>query len=342
MSQKALRSPQFVNVAAVAGSLSTELVITIDGTIRYRIVKNTTPNQLVQYEWAELARDYLDISFDGTYTVQQITVNLIVQGYSGINGTGNPITPTILNTTVQGVGGYGTFMEGSNPAIPFPSRTAPAWLVCVQSDAADSDSEIFVPTGVEGKVPYMKGEGNDYELTYENYSTTEVIIGGEAPITQVLKINRVDCTKYGQGTKFTFINKYGMLQDIWFFLKHIKRLNRTTESFQRNTLSNVFQIGENNYYDVNEAPKKHFNTEGTQSNVFNSGYYPEAANCMFEELLLSNYVWMTRPSTSGSGDEVVPVMVKSSDLTYKTSLNEKLIEYTIEFEDAFDYINNVR
>ena len=51
---------------------------------------------------------------------------------------------------------------------------------------------------------------------------------------------------------------------------------------------------------------------------------------------------MTRPSTSGAGVEVVPVMVASSDLTYKTSLNEKLIEYTIEFEDAFDYINNVR
>ena len=342
MSQKALRSPQFVSVAAVAGSLSTELVISINGTVRYRIAKNTTPNQLVQYEWAELARDYLNISFDGTYTVQEITVNLQVQGRVGVNGTGAIVQPMIMNTTVKGVDGFGTFMEGANPAIPFPSRTAPAWLVCVQSDAADIDSEIFAPTGVEGKIPYMKGSGDDYQLSYENYNTTDIVIGGEGEITQVLKINRVDCTKYGQGTKFTFINKYGMLQDIWFFLKHIKRLNRTTESFQRNTLTNLFQIGENNYYDVNEAPKKHFNTEGTQSNVFNSGYYPEKANCMLEELLLSNYVWMTRPSTSGSGEEVVPVMVKSSDLVYKTSLNEKLIEYTVEFEDAFDYINNVR
>ncbi len=154
----------------------------------------------------------------------------------------------------------------------------------------------------------------------------------------MLKINRVDCTKYGQGTKFTFVYKFGMLQDIYFFLKNVKRLNRTTESFQRNIINTTGAVT----YDVNDAAKKHFNTEGTQSNTFNSGYYPEAANCMFEELLLSNYVWMTRPSTSGAGEEVVPVMVASSDLTYKTSLNEKLIEYTIEFEDAFDYINNVR
>ena len=340
MSQKALRSPQFVNVAAVAGSLSTVLGITIDGVLRYRIIKNTTPLQLVQFEWAELARDYLSISFDGTYAVQQITVKLGISGYTGINGTGTPVDPVALDTTVKAVDGFGTFMEGSNPAIPFPSRTAPAWLVC--SKASNGYSQIFVPVGVAGKAPYMQGVGNDYELSYQDYSNSEEEIGGEGEFTQVLKINRVDCTKYGQGTKFTFINKYGMLQDIWFFLKNIKRLNRTTESFQRNTLSNIFQIGENNYYDVNEAPKKHFNTEGTQSNIFNSGYYPEEANCMFEELLLSNYVWMTRPSTSGSGVEVVPVMVKSSDLVYKTSLNDKLIEYTIEFEDAFDYINNVR
>ena len=342
MSQKALRSPQFVNVAAVAGSLSTVLGITIDGVLRYRIIKNTTPLQVVQFEWAELARDYLSISFDGTYAVQQITVRLGISGYSGINGTGTPVDPVVLDTTVKAVDGFGTFMEGSNPAIPFPSRTAPAWLTCVKSNIADIDSEIFAPVGVAGKLGYMLGASDDYQLSYEDYNETDIVIGGEGEITQVLKINRVDCTKYGQGTKFTFINKYGMLQDIWFFLKNIKRLNRTTESFQRNTLTNIFQIGENNYYDVNEAPKKHFNTEGTQSNIFNSGYYPEEANCMFEELLLSNHVWMTRPSTSGSGEEVVPVMVKSSDLVYKTSLNDKLIEYTVEFEDAFDYINNVR
>ena len=59
-------------------------------------------------------------------------------------------------------------------------------------------------------------------------------------------------------------------------------------------------------------------------------------------MLLSNYIWMTRPSTTGSGTEIVPVIATTSSMTYKTSLNDKLIEYTIEFQDAFDYINNVR
>ena len=334
MSQKALRSPQYINVSAPVGSLSTELAISIGGTLRYTLIKNASAGTNVVFEYAELARDYFTTSFNGLYTIQELSITLVLSSYTGVNGTGTK--SLISSTDVKAVDGFGTFMEGANPAIPFPSRTAPAWLVCSKNSAGKSS--IFVPVGVAGKAPYMKGNGQDYELTYEDYTTTEVEIGGEGELTQILKINRIDCSKYGTGNKFTFVNKYGMLQDIYFFLKQVKTLNRTTESFQRNIINTTGAVT----YDVNSASKKHFNTEGTQSNVFNSGYYPEAANCMFEELLLSSYVWMTRPSTSGSGVEVVPVMVKSSDLVYKTSLNDKLIEYTVEFEDAFDYINNVR
>ena len=129
------------------------------------------------------------------------------------------------------------------------------------------------------------------------------------------------------------------MQDLYFFLKQVKTLNRTREQYQNNTL----KTGQAAItYSVNQATKQSFNTEAIQSNTFSSGYYPEYANCYFEEMLLSNYIWMTRPSTTGSGTEIVPVIATTSSMTYKTSLNDKLIEYTIEFQDAFDYINNVR
>jgi hypothetical protein len=64
-------------------------------------------------------------------------------------------------------------------------------------------------------------------------------------------------------------------------------------------------------------------------------------NEWFEELMLSEYVWVRKPSYSGSL-KTVPVKIVTSSFTKKTSLNDKLIEYTIQFEEAFDYINNVR
>ena len=91
------------------------------------------------------------------------------------------------------------------------------------------------------------------------------------------------------------------------------------------------------------APSFLQSNQGKNSISLSSGFYPEYANAWFEELLLSENVWMVRPKyNTPTSDEIVPVNVKTSSMTHKTSLNDKLIEYTIEFEEAFDYINNVR
>ena len=86
-----------------------------------------------------------------------------------------------------------------------------------------------------------------------------------------------------------------------------------------------------------------FNKQAKQLHSLSSGYYPEWCNAWFEELILSEYVWMVRPKYSTPAtNEIVPVTIKTSNLLHKTSVNDRLIEYTMEFEESFDYINNVR
>ena len=51
---------------------------------------------------------------------------------------------------------------------------------------------------------------------------------------------------------------------------------------------------------------------------------------------------MERLKKGTSTTEVIPVKVKTSSMTFKTSVNDRLIEYTIDFEEAYDYINNIR
>ena len=156
-----------------------------------------------------------------------------------------------------------------------------------------------------------------------------------------VEIKRIDCTKYGAGRKIIFINKYGTQQDLWFFLKEVKSIARTNENFKSNTIT--YPSDTNATYSISDAPNKVFNTQAKQSHVLSSGYYPEFANEYFEQLLLSEYVWMERPSkTNPSSNEIIPVNVKTSTMTFKTSVNDKLIEYNINFEEAFDYINNIR
>ena len=51
---------------------------------------------------------------------------------------------------------------------------------------------------------------------------------------------------------------------------------------------------------------------------------------------MSESVWID------NGTDVYPVNINSSSLQIKKSVNEKLIAYTLDFNYAFDKIQNVR
>jgi hypothetical protein len=72
----------------------------------------------------------------------------------------------------------------------------------------------------------------------------------------------------------------------------------------------------------------------------NSGYLSEAYNEVFKQLLLSEQVWLT--DITATGELVIPLNIKSSGITYKTSVNDKLVDYKISFDKSFDTINNIR
>ena len=62
-----LRSPYFVTVTT-AGHLSAQMELTIDGTLRYTILKNATSNRTV-FEIATLCKDYFVANYNNLDTV---------------------------------------------------------------------------------------------------------------------------------------------------------------------------------------------------------------------------------------------------------------------------------
>jgi hypothetical protein len=68
----------------------------------------------------------------------------------------------------------------------------------------------------------------------------------------------------------------------------------------------------------------------------NTGFVSEALNASFEEMLLSEQVWAT------IGSDVIPVDINTTQLTYKTSVNDRLVNYTINVQYAFNVINDLR
>ena len=330
MANIALRSPQFKSIAVSTGALSVVCTVTIDGILRYTLIKNVQQSTTVNFDIAELARDYIEISYQSDYEPQTVSIVTVLTNYDGLNGTGDVVDlPTTI--TDRGFEAYGTFEEEVNPEVPF--RVGPTYLI----PTTDTNTfTIFAPNNTAGIIPNITSL-NGLAVTPYTVSDTSVTTVDSV----VCNIKRIDCTKYGIGNKITYINKYGVQQDLWFFLKETKNLARTNEGYKSNTIT--YSSG-GATYNVQNAPNKVFNTQAKQTHTLSSGYYPEFANQQFEELLLSEYVWFHKP-TSGIGVGtyiVVPVKVKTSSVAFKTSVNDRLIEYTIEFEEAFDYINNIR
>tara|TARA_B110000285_G_scaffold103185_1_gene117400 strand:- start:1422 stop:2432 length:1011 start_codon:yes stop_codon:yes gene_type:complete len=336
MANISLRSPQYKTInTSNTNILSVVLAIYIDSVLKYTLAKNTNGGTFTRFEISELCRDFINIEYKNI-GFNTINIYTTLQGKDDFNGTGGDIG-TLVTFTDVGYESYGAYTDGANPINP-PNRvlTAGVWLLASDSTAYDENNyEIFVPENETGVVLGLDSTGAEVSSSYGATSTLVVNLA----ISDSITITRLPCSKYGNGTKIVFINKYGVQQDLWFALKNVQNLGRKNETFKSNTLNNNILSD----YEIDNAPVKIFNTNGKKTYTLSSGYYPEWAVEYFEQLLLSEYVWMKIPLRQDPDTiQTVPVVVKSSSIQLKTKLNDRLIEYTIEFEDAFDYINNIR
>jgi hypothetical protein len=141
------------------------------------------------------------------------------------------------------------------------------------------------------------------------------------------------------------------MQDLFFFKKSIESLESKSENFN----ASIFEAravhlepGETpgddcqetltfNTYSTTAHAKKTFNANATESIVLNSGFVNELMNPFFEELMVSENIWLT-----DSDNVIYPVNLKDSSFTKKTGLNDRLINYTMNFEKSFALVNNIR
>lgn len=121
-----------------------------------------------------------------------------------------------------------------------------------------------------------------------------------------------------------YLNKYGVLDTITFFKDKVESLKTTSEDYESSNGQPVDG--------VHQFTK--FNTNGQTTFKINSGFVKESNNEKFKQLFLSDLVW------NFDGTTFIPINLGSSSLEYKTRQRDRLINYEVEFEYAFNEINN--
>lgn len=141
-------------------------------------------------------------------------------------------------------------------------------------------------------------------------------------IQYLIESYQTDECKYTP-VRCTFINRYGGWQDLVFFKAQTNTIavKGTDYKLTQDTINYNTSIGQ----------FKTFNLNGKQTIKLNTGFVDENYSELITDLLLSETVLLD--------DKPVTVKTQGSDL--KTSLKDRLINYEMEFEYAYNLINDV-
>jgi len=367
MDKRFLRSSITVghSLASVETNGSARVQITIDSaaTPQYEFIQNKTSLQSIYFEIAEVIRDYLTITYDGTKTNQVVDCSVVLEMFDEFNATGNSLYTNTI--TFKGCDGYTYFEEGAN------------FKVTANSGIAQTNLIFYLPEGVTSRVPFFNSNG----FTYENILANDE---GTVDIEDIeIKVNRI-CEKKYRPIEVVFVNRFGALESFYFTLRKTDSLDIKREEFKRNIIDSTGS------YSTTTHNRQNYNVTGQEKFTLNTPYIKECMNKTMDEILLSEQIWAHVPTgcytlrggtgstfliinalgnaqtvTLGSGTKddycslelpqlvtgdggfdilynVLPIVCTTTSYQKKTNLDDKLVQYTFEFEFAYDKINNIR
>ena len=356
-----VRSPLYISQTK-ANAAYAILTLRVNNVVIYEIKKyKDVTTDRVLFEVAELLRDYLDVNYNDV-TTHSKGYNHTLAWYDA--------NDTLLSSKTSANGfisdGYGYFEDGNNAfssngllqsnnvvyrledsdvKIPIDRNKATQVVYLSNNNIVKSQS---ITTSTVSAIQYIGSsrdsfkdrvleDGGTFEVNscilkfddsidLDKVDTIRVISGGDI---EEIKIKTISECKYTP-VKVSFVNRYGAIQEIWFFKKSIETMNSKTEKYKSN-ITNEFGT-----YNKTEHQVRNFNVQSSFKLSLNTGYVDESYNEPMRELLQSEKVWIEIDSV------VKPVNLSTRNLTFKTSVNDKLVDYKIDVEYAFDGILNVR
>lgn len=365
---------------------------------QYTLSKSKISNDsVINFEISELIKDYIDVSFDGSYGLASFTAFvdteltrtfkatvsgtevtktdatpltrkfLAFRGYGELEDEnlyltapyyGKNINPTlskdvlISNRKIYHKKGeplyvpFYTTTDGVNQVKFFDGTTELTSQIYggsvsnIRADKADVYADNF--TGAldyySADMTFRRNENADdtTKTAVGGGTTTRVVYTTPTGVDVTIPVEEIEECKY-TSYKVTFLNKFGALQDLWFFKKRVDSFSTNRESYNRNILINTTTGVD---YSRFSHTSSLLDVSSEESFVMNTGFISEDHNEVIKQLMVTEYAWVHEQTNFDF--EPVPIVPKTSSFTSKTALNDKLINFEVEFEYANSYIQNVR
>jgi hypothetical protein len=274
-------------------------------------------SQITQYCRVQI-KTYKLVS--GTYTLVD---NDTFYSYDGFGYYEEGFNPSLANDILHDEGTFNYYYDGLNPSV-FADRRA--GFIMVKTGTSYKAKYTNLVSGATFTQTLTNNALIDVLRVYPSYyssgNTLEILNDIDAVIWtstfkpyENCKYNAVLCD---------FVNKYGCWQRTYFYAASNDTL--TVESQEYNLMQTA-AVG----YNRLEGQRHVFNNNGKKSIKVNTDWVEESYNELLRQIMLSEKIIINN----------YPAKLNSKSTELFKSINTKMINYSLEFEFAYDVINSV-
>jgi hypothetical protein len=213
----------------------------------------------------------------------------------------------------------------------------------------DAGNYYYNPTSDAGKIRVTTGAS--FTARYTSFDSTPVVTS-LAVASATFDIPRVRTANVAVGNKVEILNGASAVQATWYFypqeeckytpviIDFVNKYGAWQREFFFKASNDNFSVENTEYnlmqtdsfsYNVKEGQRKVFNANGKKSVKVNTGWVYETWKEVLKQIMLSERILID--------DKPAKINTKSTEL-FK-HINTKQINYSLEFEFAFDVINSV-
>lgn len=159
----------------------------------------------------------------------------------------------------------------------------------------------------------------DVELTYASGATA------------IIATYKIICEPKYTPYQIAFINRFGVADFITFFKRSDERGNFTQDTYQKSIYNDGFTTPS-----LEVGKYTSFNVNSRNSLTLNTGFVDEDYDETIKDILMSEYVAVLE------NNQWIAVQPERGSIEYQKHINQKLINYTLTFNYAFDERSLVR
>lgn len=276
-------------------------------------------------------------------------VNYVVKKYKEVSGTYTPVLPDV---TGQFMNGYSEYMEGQNRVAANVLLDEGTYLYNYDADIPTSQGnalagsfDVQMETGEKIKYTNLSTAAiQEYTAASDGvFSFGRVYTGWNSVGNKVEMLDvssnviftanfKPQCEPKYKPVVIDFVNKYGSWSRIYFLKANKRSVTVKADQYKLNPQTLPYSA-------TQDGGQIHeFNKTGKETIKLNTGWVNDGYAEYIQQLLLSENVTLLDYDFNQNYN---PVNVKTQSLEKQTGLNNGMMNYSLDFEFAYDLINNV-